>query len=218
MKLKVKKWGQITPTLAILVIAIAVWFTPLAVYANPGISAPTDFNATDMGAISVNLTWSKGAGANNTTIICRREIAPANITDGELVYAGNLTNFIHPGLALETTRYYYKAWGGPEPGDGYSATYTETEVGGMGMEAVATSIASLSSNIELIATMLFSLVILGLALWRRAGFMYLMAAPVTIAFGWYWAGEHNIVAGIAFAAVGGYCFYLAIRAFISARG
>lgn len=86
------------------------------------------------------------------------------------------------------------------------------------MEEVATGITGLSTTMELMITVVFNLTVLGIALWRREGFLYLMAAPVSITFGWYWAGEQNLIAGIGFSAIGAYCIYLAVRQYLRSRG
>lgn len=179
------------------------------------VEPPTNFTAVDMGANSVNLTWTIGVGATNTTIVCKREEAPTSRTDGETVYIANGTAYIHTGLALETTKYYYAAWGWDSI-NGYSATTTEVNVGGEGMEALSESVTGLSTNIELIGSVIFNLVFLIIVLWRREMFLYIIAGPVAMAFGFYWAQTY-LIAGISFAIVGGYCWYLALMTWIRSR-
>lgn len=205
-----EKLGRIILLLAILMVG-ACW--PMAVHANPDVNPPTNFTATDMGAISVNLTWTMGAGSTNTSIICKRTSAPASRTDGEEVYYGNETSYVCTGFALETTTYYFQAYG-HDMAEGYSTGYVESNVGGEDMEAVATSIDALASNLWLIASIIFNLAIVGLAMWRREAFLYIMAIPVAVAFGWYWAGTYDMIAGIVFSAIGGYCIYLAVMRFV----
>lgn len=205
-----EKLGKIILLLAILV-AGACW--PMVAHANPAVNPPTNFTATDMGAISVNLTWAIGLGSTNTSVICKRVSAPTGRTDGEEVYFGNETSYKCTGLALETTEYYFQAWG-HDMVEGYSATCAETSIGGEDMEAVATSIDALANYLWLIASIMFNLAIVGLAMWRREAFLYIIAIPAAAAFGWYWAGTYDMIAGIVFSAIGGYCIYLAVMRFI----
>jgi hypothetical protein len=70
---------------------------------------PTNLNATVYNSTQINITWTKGTGANNTRIQRKTGSYPTSITDGNNVYNGTGTQFENTGLQ-EGTTYYYKAW------------------------------------------------------------------------------------------------------------
>ena len=72
--------------------------------------APTSFTATSYNTSQINLTWTKGTGADNTYI----ERNATGITTwargaGTEIYNGTSTNYEDTGLASGVT-YYYQAW------------------------------------------------------------------------------------------------------------
>ncbi len=96
--------------------------------------APVDgtFTATQVNGTQIDLTWTKGEGAQKTMI--RRKIGgfPVDRDDGDLVYFDIGTSFSDTGLSPSTT-YYYRAWsqvtGSEQWSDGYlevTATTGET--------------------------------------------------------------------------------------------
>jgi hypothetical protein len=96
--------------------------------------APVDgtFTATLVNGTQIDLTWTKGEGAQKTMI--RRKIGgfPVDRNDGDLVYFDIGTSFSDTGLSPSTT-YYYRAWsqvtGSEQWSDGYlevTATTGET--------------------------------------------------------------------------------------------
>ena len=101
------------------------------------IAPPTNLILTDMGAISVNATWNKSAGATYTMVRVKRSAAPANPTDGELLYYYTGTDFTTVGYALETTEYFFRAWSFASDNVTYSAGYAEASIGGENMETLA---------------------------------------------------------------------------------
>jgi len=90
------------------------------------------FTATPVNGTQIDLTWTKGEGAQKTMI--RRKIGgfPVDRNDGDLVYFDTGTSFSDTGLSPLTT-YYYRAWsqvtGSEQWSDGYrevTATTGET--------------------------------------------------------------------------------------------
>jgi len=59
---------------------------------------------------SINLSWTKGAGASNTIVRYQTGGCPLTNSSGEVAYNDSGTYFQHTGLEPGTT-YYYNAWG-----------------------------------------------------------------------------------------------------------
>ena len=70
---------------------------------------PTSFSATAAGDDQVDLTWSKGEGANRTMVRRKLGSYPTGVTDGSEVYFDTGTNTSDTGLSSGTT-YFYRAW------------------------------------------------------------------------------------------------------------
>jgi len=64
----------------------------------------------------INITWTKGTGANLTVIIRKTNSYPTSVTDGTVVYNGTGTNKLNTNLSLYTHHYYrvwsYTTWSG----------------------------------------------------------------------------------------------------------
>ena len=70
---------------------------------------PADFSAATVNSTAINLSWTKGGGANYTRIQRKTKGYPTNISDGTNVYNGTGTSFLDTGLGEKGT-YYYRAW------------------------------------------------------------------------------------------------------------
>jgi len=90
--------------------------------------APTNFTATQVGPGSINFTWIKGLGAENTVLKVSMDGCPSDYEDGYLVYSGNGTSVVVEGWALTLTTYCIRAWS--EAGGQYSEDYAEVKIGG----------------------------------------------------------------------------------------
>ncbi len=86
------------------------------------IAAPTSYT-------EINLTWTKGEGAQKTLIVRKTGDYPADRTDGVQVYFDTGTSFTDTGLTPETM-YYYCGWsqvsGSEQWSDGFRATVATT--------------------------------------------------------------------------------------------
>lgn len=71
---------------------------------------PTDLDITQIGVASINITWTKGLGANITIVRGSTLGYPFSIFDGDAIYSGNGTWVQVDSLDLETYTYYYRAW------------------------------------------------------------------------------------------------------------
>ena len=70
---------------------------------------PTAFTATVNSSSRIDLSWTKGDGAQRTMIRRSTLAFPATYLDGDQVYFDTGTSFSDTGLSSNTT-YYYRAW------------------------------------------------------------------------------------------------------------
>ncbi len=112
---------------------------PPAYILNP----PPTLIIDDLGATSVNATWTLGTGATYTMIRVKRDIYPASVTDGELFYYGGDTTANSTGYTLELSSYKFRAWGFNSDNLTYSGNHTDATIGGTGMENIGNQLANL---------------------------------------------------------------------------
>ena len=146
--MKVKRLGLAIGMLAIMILAcsqlaLAGLEEDVTVTATPSPSStlpspPTNFVATEMGVNTttgintIEVTWTMGYLADNTTVRVSGEMHPASMTDGYLAYNGTGTSFNMTGMSLgedTPTFFYFSAWS--ENGLGYSVNYATTQIGGV---------------------------------------------------------------------------------------
>ncbi len=166
------------------------------------IGGPTNLILTDMGAVSVNATWSMGDSATYTMIRAGRISAPATVSEGELLYYGDNTTTTVTGFALDTSTYYISAWGYSSDNETHSDTYVSATIGGDFMSALADAITALGTTLETVITtfntnieglttvfignltaFLLLLFLSGLAYWHRERFLYIIAGFSLLLFG-----------------------------------
>jgi|GEM_PF-4795734 len=71
--------------------------------------APTSFNASAFSETQIDLSWTKGTGAQKTVIRAKKDSYPADRTDGTQIYNDTGTSYSHTGLT-EGEHWYYRAW------------------------------------------------------------------------------------------------------------
>jgi C1A family cysteine protease len=99
--------------------------------------APTGFSASPASDSQIDLSWSKGDGAQKTKIQRKQGGYPADRSDGTEVYFDTGTSTSDTGLSSGTT-YYYRAWsyvsGSEQWSDGWAECCANTSgVGGPGI-------------------------------------------------------------------------------------
>ena len=89
------------------------------------------FSATAVSSTQIDLTWTKGEGADRTMIRRKTGDFPVDRNDGVLVYFDTGTSVSDTGLSPSMT-YYYRAWsevtGSQQWSDGYRDTTATTSV------------------------------------------------------------------------------------------
>ena len=78
---------------------------------------PSGFNSEPFDETTVNLTWSKGNGANKTVIMHKTTGYPASPTDGNEIYNNTGDEYDHTVVSGSTN--YYRAWSYSEWDDLY---------------------------------------------------------------------------------------------------
>ena len=86
--------------------------------------APTSFGASTASTTQINLSWTKGDGAQKTKIQRKEGSYPANRNDGTQVYFGTGTGTPDTGLTPGTT-YYYRAWSYVQGSEQWSDNYAQ---------------------------------------------------------------------------------------------
>jgi len=106
--------------------------------------APSSFDATTAGTTQIDLSWTKGSGAEKTKIQREEGSYPTDRNDGTQVYFDTGTSTPDTGLTPGTT-YYYRAWSYVQGSEQWSGNYTQASATTTAIEAptVTTSAATL---------------------------------------------------------------------------
>lgn len=131
---------------------------------------------------NINLTWTKGLWAENTTVVRHITHFPMTTADGIVVYSGPLALF-SDNVALydvDEDGIYYSFWS--VNARGTSATYSTLKIGGT---AMATALGSMTNVFVFMVLTGLGIALLGLAWWTRLGAFALIAAVLWFVFGCY---------------------------------
>ena len=71
--------------------------------------SPSPFTATPYGRFRIDLSWTKGWGADYTYVVAKLNSYPTGRTDGTNIYNGTGTSYSHIGLN-PNEHWYYSAW------------------------------------------------------------------------------------------------------------
>ena len=89
---------------------------------------PTGLSATAISQTQIDVSWTKGSGAETTMV--RRKIGsyPTSVSDGNQAYSGTGSSFNDTSLSCGT-HYYYRAWSYKTgaPNSGYSDSYSQAD-------------------------------------------------------------------------------------------
>jgi hypothetical protein len=110
-------------------------------------AAPTGFEATPVSASQIDLSWSKGNGAQKTMVRRSASVYPTAPDSGDQVYFGTSSSFSDTGRTPETT-YYYSAWSWVKGSDVWSATCAEAEATTPEVIPSPTVTTNAASNVE----------------------------------------------------------------------
>jgi len=89
---------------------------------------PTSLNCVFSTSTQIDLSWTKGSGAEKTMVRRKAGSYPTSVTDGDQAYFDTSNSFDDTGKDL-TVHYYYRAWSyvTDAPNSGYSDDYSEDE-------------------------------------------------------------------------------------------
>jgi len=71
--------------------------------------APTNFTIDSITINTVNMTWDKGTGANNTIIVKKENSFPSTLTDGTVVY-NDTGEWYNDSVSFVGQTIFYRAW------------------------------------------------------------------------------------------------------------
>lgn len=180
--------------------------------------APTDFTITQIGANSINITWTMGTAANITVIRGSTSGYPWLITDGSAVYSGNGTYVVVADLNLSSSTYYYRAWSqneyGTSTGYAQASIGESTSVGGtVDMSELIELLTHFVEGPTGIVNMMFAVALMGFALWKK-GWLRVMLAVSLIIWGTFMTAYDMKIAA-PFIAVGTILFMMTILKLIA---
>jgi|GEM_PF-3059016 len=106
---------------------------------------PTDFSIDVVTESYINMSWSRGMGANNTVVVRKTGSSPSSVSDGTIVY--NDTGTWYNDSITEFDEYYYSAWSYSEWDDLFS--YSESFDSSTDIQGVVLRIFNESDNVAL---------------------------------------------------------------------
>ncbi len=107
----------------ICIIVVAVGIFSIQQFTAPTPSVPSDFTATKIGSIRIDLTWVKGKNADTTYIERNNETAWKR-GEGTLIY--NDTGVHFQDVVPPHNQYYYQAWSWNQTEHSYSGAFATT--------------------------------------------------------------------------------------------
>ncbi len=165
--------------------------------------APISLTLTDLGAISIGASWVSGNFSDYVMIRVKRNEYPTSVSNGELAYYDNGPADNFSGYALETTTYYFRAWGFLSDNTTHSNEYVEASIGGEDMADIATQLTAFNLilagfNPSLIEIFELALLIgfLALAYWRQEEVLFAVSAVITILIAFEWIATYPGIAVI----------------------
>ena len=179
---------------------------------------PTDFEITQTGVGSINITWTKGTGANITIVRGSTTGYPYSIFDGNAIYSGNGTWVEVGSLDLTTYTYYYRAWS--QNNYGTSTGYGQDSIGassgsGVDMSALIDYLSDFLEGPMGINSIVFILGLVGFAIWKK-GWIRIILSLCVITWGIF-ALEYDIKIAAPLMGVGVVLFFMGILRMIQQR-
>lgn len=175
---------------------------------------------TQIGVGSINITWTKGVGANITIVRGSSVGYPYSIFDGNAIYSGNGTWVQVDGLDLATYTYYYRAWSQNAYGtsEGYDQDSIGHGAGDSSSNATGTftfSGFSLTGDGFGIVEMMIVIAFLVIAIWKKSWIRIMMSLCVVI---WgAFAVQYDVKVAGPLLAVGAILFFMGIFRMIEQR-
>jgi hypothetical protein len=177
-----------------------------------------DLTATYVNDNLVRLDWGIDENIAKTMIRAKYDEAPESITDGYQVYYDNSNQAFDTGVNLNETfsTIYYVAFA-QDPEDNWLPISREATMESPHMAELSTT---LSTFISTLLILILLLAFNGLVFWKRHIFLYLLALPVNVVYGFYMASDTVIystswVIGIIIAIVGVFCLFQAVMKLVN---
>jgi hypothetical protein len=109
--------------------------------------APSSFDASTASSTQINLSWTKGAGAQKTRVQRKEGSYPTNRDDGTTVYFDTGTSKPDTGLKPDTT-YYYCAWAYVQGSEQWSDSYSQASATTQSVSNTEVSISPPSQEVK----------------------------------------------------------------------
>ena len=204
--------GVVLLALCVSGVAIAAPSTNVTMSLTTTPQPPTDMDITQVGVGSINITWTKGIGANITIVRGSTVGYPYSIFDGNAIYSGNGTSVQVDDLDLTNYTYYYRAWS--QNNYGTSSGYDQASIGhGSGSSSNTTtgfSVLSFSLTGDGFGLLEMMLVIafLAIAIWKKSWVRVICSLAVII---WgAFAMQYDIKVAAPLVGVGAILFVMGI--------
>lgn len=95
---------------------------------------PTDVGQTVVNDSAINISWTKGTGANTTIIVKKTTGIPSSVTDGTIIYNSTGSYHVIDGISNGDIAYYrmwsYANWSSPDLYQ-FSSNYTDVSWGAL---------------------------------------------------------------------------------------
>jgi hypothetical protein len=97
----------------------------LTLLTRPDAPVNGSFTVSVISGTQIDLSWTKGEGAQRTMVRAKEGSYPDSVTDGREVYFDTGTSVSDTGLSPDTT-YYYRAWSEVTGSQQWSSSYVQT--------------------------------------------------------------------------------------------
>lgn len=154
-----------------------------------GPGAPTNFTLTFITPRQIDITWTKGASANNTLIMAKYWEYPQDRNNGYRVYYGTDESTSDTALDLDLFwgKVYYRAWSEDSTG-GWSDDYAQGTKENPAMTDLVNQFTLFNNQLIFFLALGVIAIFSFLAFWRPNAILFLLAGGTSIIVGLSWPG------------------------------